>query len=240
MISLNRIAKGTLVGFLVAALSGCAGALSFKTPVSGTRPRYVVVSPDESLAAIAWTYGLRYHQLARWNHIAPPYRLHPGQRLTLYPPGTSAQKAPRSSFAQVASRPNTETFGLNQPHRLKWSWPAKGTMVRSFGKSGYGSKGILIKGHLGEPIRASAGGTVVYAGGALKRYGLLVIIKYNDTWLSAYGHNRKLLVHQGQHVQSGQRIATMGTLPDGVPGLYFQIRKNGKPVNPLPFLSKPR
>lgn len=239
MSRLQRIAQGALIGLFMGALAGCAGVLSFKTPVSGTRPRYVVVSPDQSLTAIAWTYGLRYRQLARWNHIPPPYRLHPGQRLRLYPPGanTSAQS---TSFAQVASHPSTETFGLNQSHHLNWIWPAKGAMVRSFGKSGYGAKGILIKGQLGEPIRASAGGTVVYAGGALKQYGLLVIVKHNNTWLSAYGRNQKLLVHQGEHVQSGQRIATMGRLPDGVPGVYFEIRKNGNPINPLPFLSKSR
>jgi len=98
----------------------------------------------------------------------------------------------------------------------------------------------LIDGSLGEPIRAAAAGTVVYAGSALAGYGRLIIIKHNDEWLSAYGHNQRLLVREGERVQAGEQIAKMGQLPDGTSALYFEIRRDGTPLNPLHFLPKSR
>ncbi len=96
--------------------------------------------------------------------------------------------------------------------------------------------GILISGSTGQPVKAAAGGTVVYSGSGLIGYGELIIVKHNDTYLSAYGHNASLLVKEGQLVEKGEKIATMGEAPGGQPRLHFEIRRNGKPVNPRQYL----
>ena len=95
---------------------------------------------------------------------------------------------------------------------------------------------MLIDGRAGQPIVAAASGRVVYAGGGLIGYGQLIILKHNDTYLSAYGYNAKLLVKEGQVVKKGQQIATMGEGPERKPRLHFEIRRNGKPVNPRRYL----
>ena len=95
---------------------------------------------------------------------------------------------------------------------------------------------MLIEGRRGQAVRAAAGGRVVYSGGGLIGYGQLIIIKHNDTYLSAYGHNASLLVREGQAIKKGQRIATMGEGPGQAPRLHFEIRRNGKPVNPRQYL----
>ncbi len=139
-----------------------------------------------------------------------------------------AYTAPANAAAPVAGGP------------INWQWPASGAVVHTFGQSDLSGKGIVINGHLGSPVLASADGTVVYSGNALVGYGNLVIVKHNDEWLSAYGQNQQLLVHEGEQVRSGERIATMGRGPDGKPELYFEIRENGDPVDPLRFLPKTR
>ena len=103
------------------------------------------------------------------------------------------------------------------------------------GKPGSGT-GVLIDGRAGQPIVAAASGRVVYAGGGLIGYGQLIILKHNDTYLSAYGHNARLLVKEGQEVKKGQQIATMGEGPERKPRLHFEIRRNGKPVNPRRYM----
>ena len=103
------------------------------------------------------------------------------------------------------------------------------------GRPGSGT-GVLIGGKLGQPVVAAAAGRVVYSGGGLAGYGQLIIVKHNDTYLSAYGHNASLLVDEGESVRKGQRIATLGEGPGRQPRLHFEIRKNGKPVNPRQYL----
>jgi lipoprotein NlpD len=107
--------------------------------------------------------------------------------------------------------------------------------VQFGGKPGTGT-GVLIDGKSGQAINAAASGTVVYAGSGLIGYGQLIILKHNDTYLSAYGYNASLLVKEGQSIKKGQRIATMGEGPERKPRLHFEIRRNGKPVNPQQFL----
>jgi lipoprotein NlpD len=117
-----------------------------------------------------------------------------------------------------------------------WVWPTRGRLLRSFQSSGRGKKGIDIGGHEGQPVKAAASGKVVYAGSGLVGYGRLIIIKHNENLLSAYGHNSKLLVSEGEQVRAGQQIAEMGSSGTNRTGLYFEIRKDGKPVNPLQYL----
>lgn len=119
--------------------------------------------------------------------------------------------------------------------RDRWKWPTDGKIVTPFAP-GKGKKGVDIGGRLGQPVVASAEGDVVYSGKGLIGYGNLVIIKHDDTWLSAYGHNSRLLVNEGDQVSAGQTIAEMGQTPKTGSILHFEIRKNGKPVDPTRYL----
>jgi len=118
---------------------------------------------------------------------------------------------------------------------VAWSWPAKGAILANFNESS-GPKGLQIAGEMGQPVLASAGGRVVYTGSGLRGYGNLVIIKHNNTYLSAYAHNRTLLVKQGDNVAKGQKIAEMGNSDANRVMLHFEIRRLGKPVDPVKFL----
>ncbi|NUW68566.1 murein hydrolase activator NlpD [Vibrio coralliilyticus] len=118
----------------------------------------------------------------------------------------------------------------------KWLWPTKGRVIKNFSAGDQGNKGIDIAGQRGQPITSTANGTVVYSGNALRGYGNLVIIKHNDNYLSAYAHNERLLVHEGQSVKAGQKIATMGSSGTNSVRLHFEIRYQGKSVNPKRYL----
>ncbi len=122
---------------------------------------------------------------------------------------------------------------IDNVDRVEWIWPAKGKVLEGFSES---TKGIDIAGNPGQPVAASAAGKVVYSGAGLRGYGKLIIIKHNNTYLSAYAHNDKILVKEGQTVAKGQKIAEMGNTDTTVVKLHFEIRKNGKPVDPLKYL----
>jgi lipoprotein NlpD len=156
--------------------------------------------------------------------------IHPGQVLKLYP----------SRGAQAAARPASvsparQTAPTAPP--LQWQWPVAGGTATLTSRPN-GGTGLTVSGHLGEDIRAAAAGHVVYTGSGLLGYGQLVILKHNATYLSAYGHTQSVAVHEGDAVAAGQRIATMGAGPNGDAMLYFEIRINGTPGNPLTFLPK--
>jgi lipoprotein NlpD len=119
-----------------------------------------------------------------------------------------------------------------------WGWPSSGVLIGKFSSNGSLNKGIDIAGDLGQPVLAASDGTVVYAGSGLRGYGELVIIKHSDTYVSAYGHNRRLLVREGQQVKVGQTIAEMGSTGTDRVKLHFEIRRQGKPVDPLQFLPR--
>lgn len=119
-----------------------------------------------------------------------------------------------------------------------WAWPASGLLIGRFSSNGSLNKGIDIAGELGQPVLAASDGTVVYAGSGLRGYGELIIIKHSDTYVSAYGHNRRLLVKEGQQVKAGQTIAEMGSTGADRVKLHFEIRRQGKPVDPLQYLPR--
>ncbi len=121
---------------------------------------------------------------------------------------------------------------------VAWVWPAKGRLTSGFKANGGLNKGIDLKGKLGEPVIAAAAGRVVYSGEGLRGYGKLVIVKHSDKYLSAYAHNRKLLVKEGNNVRKGQKIAEMGSTGTDSVKLHFEIRYDGKPINPLKHLPK--
>ena len=232
--------------FTALLLAGCAGALNMRG-YNGHRPATYTVGPGDTLYSIAWHYGLDYHTVAMWNGINPPYTIYPGQRIRLYPSNGRRRVAgsrPAQQPSQPAPGPSPGGGAAPQPAPvatgpIHWQWPGKGKAQPTFGGKGIAGKGIVINGQLGEPVVAAAGGTVVYSGSALVGYGRLIIIKHNDAWLSAYGHNQRLLVQEGEQVKAGQEIATMGIGSNEKPALYFEIRRDGKPVNPLHYLPKP-
>lgn len=135
----------------------------------------------------------------------------------------SAQPTPPVASVQPAARPNTSS--------VAWAWPVSGRVIDRFHETR--NKGIDIEGPAGTPIAAAADGRVVYAGSGLRGYGNLVIVKHSDTYLSAYAHNRRLLVQEGQDVQRGQSIAELGDTDAPSPRLHFEIRRNGRPIDPL-------
>ncbi len=121
--------------------------------------------------------------------------------------------------------------------KLLWRWPLKGVIAKNYSQTG--GKGLDIAGKYGEPVRAAADGRIVYCGQGLIGHGNLIIIKHDTHYLSAYGNNSRLFVREGEYVKTGQRIAEVGIGSDKNPALHFEIRRNGKPVNPIQHLPKP-
>jgi lipoprotein NlpD len=150
-------------------------------------------------------------------------------------------QVPPAAQPAVAATPTPPPGATRNAAGITWRWPASGDLISGFqaGSGGDGA-GVDIAGKAGDPVQAAASGTVVYSGNGLIGYGELIIIKHNDTYLSAYGHNSKRLVKEGQHVDAGQEIALMGA--SGAPRveLHFEIRKNGKPVDPMDYLPQQR
>lgn len=222
---------------------------------------YHRVREGETLYSIGWRYGLDHRELARWNGLEPPYLIRPGQLLRLEPPPggerrrQEASARPRAGFepagkprpparaasplAVPQSAPGSAPQAESSPRRavLRWRWPAEGPVLRRFREGPVPGRGIQIGGRVGQPVRAAADGVVVYAGRGLPQYGALVIIKHDEHYLSAYGHNRALLVREGQRVKAGQRIASMGE-QGGRALLHFEIRYDGRPRDPLRLLPR--
>lgn len=216
----------------------------------------VVVKRGDTLYRIAVNNGISPMDLALWNNIAPPYTIYPGQRLRLFPgSGTAAARGPatppprtpaqRPSTAGTSQRPPAvqPTQAPPQPAAqtpaaspFSWRWPTDGQIVARFVSGDPTKQGIGIAGNAGQPVRAAADGVVVYSGSGLIGYGELVIIKHDEQWLTAYGHNRTRMVNEGARVSAGQQIAEMGRTGSARDMLHFEIRYNGKPVDPLRYL----
>ncbi len=247
---------------LVLLAAGCA-----PLPVADDGPQAAVdhsaaagatlyrVRTGDTLSAIAARYGLDYRTLARWNGLDDPDRIYPGQRLFLAPrvpnapnPERPAQPAstprPQAALAVVPvprSKPPTPKPPATSPTASQpvqgWLWPTVGDLVGVFRPAEPGGKGIQIKGQLGQAVRAARGGRVVYSGSGLPGYGRLIIIKHSGTLLSAYGYLGRIHVEEGEQVQSGQTIAELGINNENQPVLHFEVRRDGKPIDPMGFLS---
>ncbi len=167
--------------------------------------------------------------------IKLPYSDSALAKLRSAPADSAATAAVPPAKPEVAS-PKPETAPASEEaDGVAWAWPTKGKVVANFNENG-GPKGLQISGEMGQAILASAGGRVVYTGSGLRGYGNLVIIKHNNTYLSAYAHNRSVLVKQGDTVARGQKIAEMGSSDASRVMLHFEIRRLGKPVDPTKFL----
>ena len=215
-----------MVLLLAMLLNACSSS-----PVRNTNS--YVVKPGDTLYSIAWRHRLDYHELARVNHVGRDYRIHVGQILNFLSHTNAVTPPPKSSAIHAPSTPRPIVSNLH------WQWPVSSAHYTATTRPN-GGRGLTINGVSGQNIVAAAAGRVVYAGTGLLGYGQLLILKHDETYLSAYGHTQTLIVHEGDQVAAGQKIATVGNGPSGVPQLYFEIRANGEPLQPLSLLPQQR
>lgn len=241
---MTTVAGALLVVLLPAVVAtGCGPAFDPVRDIgyrSSPEPSVVhIVRKGDTLYSIAFDAGLDYRAVARWNDIRPPYVITPGQKLRLRPPPgyrptvTASREPGRPATRKVEPerRPAVSTAAAS------WQWPARGQIIRRFSRDS-ANPGIDIAGEAGQTVRAAADGRIVYSGDGLRGYGQLIIVKHNESFLSAYAHNRKLLVQEGDQVRRGQPIAEMGATGTDRVKLHFEIRKQGTAVDPLKYLPK--
>ena len=224
------------------------------------KPGYYTVKPGDTLIRIGLDSGQNWRDINRWNNIDNPNQIEVGQVLRVSPPAASdvavtrpvanapatltttplpaqGQAAAKPAAASPAPSPASQAqapAAAGGDEEIAWLWPAQGTPIAGFDE--VKNKGIDIAGNAGEPVLASADGRVVYAGAGLRGYGNLVILKHNNTYLTAYAHNQNLLVKEDQSVRKGQKIAEMGNSDADRVKLHFEIRRQGKPVDPIKYL----
>ncbi|MCV2358745.1 peptidoglycan DD-metalloendopeptidase family protein [Paucibacter sp. TC2R-5] len=226
------------------------------------KPGYYTVKPGDNLIRIAIDNGQSTRDLIKWNALENPNRIEVGQVLRVLAPGVDAAAVTTKSVpaAKVESRPldakATSTAGAASAASATtasasasasaaaavrdndddpvWGWPAAGAVNVGFDEQR--NKGLAFYGKAGDAVLAAADGRVVYAGSGLRGYGNLVIIKHNSTYLTAYAHNQTLLVKEDQAVRKGQKIAEMGSSDADQVKLHFEVRKQGKPIDPAKLL----
>ncbi|MCY4754827.1 peptidoglycan DD-metalloendopeptidase family protein [Pelomonas aquatica] len=240
------------------AASSAASAPEAKLPPGAEnagKPGYYTVKPGDALIRIALDNGQSWRDVAKWNSLENPNRIEVGQVLRVVPPGVDAAAV---TARPIASAPKVEARPLDakppvavasvppaaasaapaapaaEEDGLAWGWPVAQPVSAGFDEQR--NKGLDFSGKPGDPVLAVADGRVVYAGSGLRGYGNLVIIKHNNTYLTAYAHNRAMLVEQDQVVRKGQRIAEMGSTESDTVKLHFEVRKLGKPVDPARLL----
>lgn len=246
----RRIYSVLIISFGLLVLTACNNVSLFngdRTEFLYRHQRFHTVERGQTLYSIAWTYGYDYRVVAKWNKITAPYTIKTGQRIRVAPPA--------DFDARVASLPKNDSQNVNQKQgnatasrqdgkktvnnssksskKINWQWPVSGKVLSDPSASRTGRKGIDILGNINQPVFAAAGGEVVYSGSGLRGYGKLVIIKHDDIYLSAYAHNNRLLVKEGESINKGQKIATMGNSGTDKVMLHFEIRRDGKPIDPL-------
>ena len=211
------------------------------------KPGYYTVKPGDTLIRIGPDTGQNFRDIVRWNNLENPNLIEVGQVLRIVPPssdnplvvtrpvtsgtvGTSTAAAPVRPASVPASNPQS----ASTEDDIAWIWPAQGKLITGFDE--VKNKGYDIDGKAGDAIIASADGRVVYAGAGLRSYGNLIILKHNNTYLTAYAHNQTLLVKEDQTVKKGQKIAEMGNSDADRVKLHFEIRRQGKPVDPAKYL----
>lgn len=243
----------------VDAATGVAGA-EIKPPPGIEnlgKPGYYQVQPSDTVRKIARATNQDWRDLARWNNLDNPDLIEVGQVVRVVPPTSSSASASNGSTARApaSSTAGTSVASASSGAEVKpsapaatatvspaasgdenvgWIWPAQGTLLAGFDEAK--NKGYDIGGRAGDPVVAAADGQVVYAGAGLRGYGNLIILKHNNTYLTAYAHNQSLLVKEDERVRKGQKIAEMGNSDADRVKLHFEIRRQGKPVDPSRYL----
>ncbi len=222
------------------------------------KPGYYTVRSGDTLMRIAMESGQAWRDVARWNNLDNPNQIEVGQVLRVAPPvavaaasnGVVTRPVASSTIAPVVVAPGQPSSSATAapaapavvaanpaatgPDEVVFIWPASGTLIAGFDE--VKNKGLDIGGHAGDPIYAAADGRVVYAGAGLRGYGNLLIVKHNNTYLTAYAHNQSLLVKEDENVRKGQKIAVMGNSDADRVKLHFEVRRLGKPVDPVKYL----
>jgi lipoprotein NlpD len=225
------------------------------------RPGYYTVRPGDTVVRIALDAGQNWRDVVRWNNLTNPNAIEVGQVLRVQPPVGEAVTRPvqQSVVSPTASAPAPAQAPASRPLEpapqasapqpgasqtpspvdddITWAWPAPGNLSVLAGFDETRNKGYDIGGKAGDPVLAAADGRVVYAGAGLRGYGNLIILKHNNTYLTAYAHNQALLVKEDQTVRKGQKIAEMGATDADRVKLHFEIRRQGKPVDPSRYLT---
>lgn len=208
------------------------------------------VRPGDTLIAIAFKLGVDYRELERINNIKDRDLIFAGQVLKTRGERVSntqttraaapARQAAKQSDQRVKTSTTTrsKTKVASLASNIKWRWPHDGRILARFSSAEGGNKGLDISGKIGDPVFAAADGVVVYAGSGLLGYGNLVIISHNQDYLSAYAHNSRILVKEKQKVKFGELVAEIGNTGASVPMLHFEVRRDGRPVDPLRYLPK--
>jgi len=251
-----RSAPGVAAGTAPAVAASDSGK-----PLPGAenagKPGFYTVKPGDTLIRIGLENGQNWKDLVKWNNLENPNLIETGQVLRVVAPGTDTMGVATKPVTQARvetraldARPGAVAAsgvptGATPPSvvsaaprdgddDINWMWPANGPVATSFDENR--SKGLAITGKPGDPVFAAADGRVVYAGSGLRGYGNLVILKHNNTYLTAYAHNQTLLVKEDQAVRRGQKIAEMGATDAERVQLHFEIRKLGKPIDPAKLL----
>ena len=219
------------------------------------KPGYYSVKPGDTVIRIGLDTGQNWRDIVRWNNLENPNVIEVGQVLRVVPPssenplvvtrpvtpgvanantGTVAAAQPSSAARLPASAASVSQPAQPAEDDVAFVWPAQGSLIAGFDEAK--NKGFDISGKTGDPIIASADGRVVYAGAGLRGYGNLIILKHNNTYLTAYAHNQMLLVKEDQNVKKGQKIAEMGSSDSDRVKLHFEVRRQGKPVDPARYL----
>jgi lipoprotein NlpD len=207
------------------------------------KPGYYTVKPGDTLTRIALDNGQPWKDLARWNGLDKPNQIEVGQVLRVMPPVAEpavsqvgvVTRPVVTAGAAAAPKPQPEaSAAVPADDRVDWSWPVNGPVLAGFDE--VKNKGLDLGGAAGDAVLAAADGKVVYVGEGLRGYGKLIILKHNNTFLTAYAHNQALLVKEDQSVRKGQKIAEMGSSDTDRVKLHFEVRRQGKPVDPAKFL----
>jgi len=253
-----------LTGGLIVLLYGCSSgyapvserSMGARSTSKGPPPATYRVQRGDTLYAIAFRYGLDYRQVARWNGISSRDYIYPGQRLRLKPVSsaktsttTVSRSKPSGTVSKPPAKPKADAKPTPKPPSkpatpaestgpIRWQWPHAGRILSSFGGGQPANTGIDIVGKQGDRVSAAAAGVVVYSGNGLLGYGNLVILNHNSQYLSAYAHNSRIFVREGDKVKAGEKIAEIGSTGAARTMLHFEIRRDGNPVDPMRYLPK--
>lgn len=262
--SMTKLLTGFLL--VSAVLAGCSTNTPAPiTDIHSTTPSTAVdtpagnytVQPGDTLYKIAQQHGTTVQAIAQANDITDPSQLRVGQTLavqgatagSVVAASTPKKAAPAPTTPTESSEPKTETQPVVEDEQaspvatssprasdanlISWGWPANGTIIQGFTAN---TKGIDIKGNIGDPVVAAANGKVMYAGNGVRGLGNLILLGHSDGFITAYAHNDSLLVKTGQEVKKGEKIATLGESDTTSPRLHFEVRRRGTPVNPMSYL----